>query len=291
MLKPLVVITGKNGQLGWELSQLESGYSHQFDFLFIDKEELDLSNPESIPAFFQFYKPSYFINCGAYTLVDKSETEKDLTLAINATSVGVIAAECAAIDCTLITISTDYVFDGNGTSPYLPYQATAPLNYYGYSKEVGEQLAKKNNPKTIIVRTSWVYSVHANNFVKTILRLMKDRETLNVVGDQVGSPTYATDFAVALLHIIQELEKGNIHYGIYHYSNEGVISWADFATEINAMAGLNCKVSPIPTNDYPTPAKRPAYSVLDKESIVNDFGVQLIDWKVGLGKCIKVLMG
>ena len=163
MYKPLVVITGKNGQLGWELAQLKVLNNFQFDFLFIDKEELDLSTPESIPAFFKHHKPQYFINCGAYTLVDKAETEKELTRAINATSVGVIAAECAAIDCTLITISTDYVFDGNGTSPYLPDQATDPLNYYGLTKCEGEQLALQNNPKTIIIRTSWVYSVHANN--------------------------------------------------------------------------------------------------------------------------------
>ena len=289
MYKPLVVITGKNGQLGWELSQLKVLNNFQFDFLFIDKDEMDLSSPESIPYFFKQHKPQYFINCGAYTLVDKAETEKELTRAINATSVGVIAAECAKIDCTLITISTDYVFDGNGTSPYLPNQATDPLNYYGLTKCEGEELAVKNNPKTIIIRTSWVYSVHANNFVKTMLRLMKDREELKIVADQIGSPTYAADLAEGLIKIIEQLEGGNIHYGIYHYSNNGVISWFDFAEAIKKMAGLTCNVLPIPTTDFPTPAKRPAYSVLDKESIVADFGIKLFEWKSSLRKCIHSL--
>ena len=289
MYKPLVVITGKNGQLGWELSQLKVLNNFQFDFLFIDKDELDLSKPDSIPYFFKQHKPQYFINCGAYTLVDKAETEKELTRAINATSVGVIAAECAKIDCTLITISTDYVFDGNGASPYLPNQATDPLNYYGLTKCEGEELAVKNNPKTIIIRTSWVYSVHANNFVKTMIRLMKERDEIKIVSDQVGSPTYAADLAEALIKIIEQLEDGNIHYGIYHYSNNGVISWFNFAEAIKKILGLTCNVLPIPTTDFPTPAKRPAYSVLDKESIVADFGIKLIDWKSSLRKCIRSL--
>ncbi len=289
MYKPLVVITGKNGQLGWELSQLKSLNTFQFDFLFIDKEELDLSNPDSIPAFFKQNKPKYFVNCGAYTLVDKAETERDLTRAINATSVGVIAAECAKIDCTLITISTDYVFDGNGTSPYLPNQATDPLNYYGLTKQEGEVLAQQNNPKTIIIRTSWVYSTHANNFVKTMLSLMKERTELKVVGDQVGSPTYAADLAEAIIQIIEQLESGATHYGIYHFSNSGVISWYDFAVAINKIAGLSCNVLSIATSDYPTPAKRPAYSVLDKESIIKDYEIKLTDWQISLKKCIHLL--
>ena len=289
MYKPLVVITGKNGQLGWELSQLKSLNTFQFDFLFTSRAELDLSQPDLIPAFFKKYKPQYFINCAAYTLVDKAESEREIALATNATSVGVIAAECAAIDCTLITISTDYVFDGNGTSPYLPNQATDPLNYYGLTKYEGEQLALQNNPKTIIIRTSWVYSVHANNFVKTMLRLMKEREELKIVADQVGSPTYAADLADAIIKIIEQLESGNIHYGIYHYSNSGVISWYDFAVAIKNIAGMSCNVLPIPTTDFPTPAKRPAYSVLDKQSIVTDYDIKLIDWKASLKKCIAAL--
>lgn len=289
-MKPLIVITGKNGQLGWELSQLQQHLQDKFKFLIVDKDELDLGNPQSIPSFFVHYQPKYFISCGAYTAVDKAETDKELCYKINAESVGVIASECAAIDCKLITISTDYVFDGNGTLPYLPNQQKDPLNYYGYSKAVGEDLAFANNPKTIVVRTSWVYSVHGANFVKTMVRLMKERETLSVVGDQVGSPTYAADLAKALLHIVLELEKGNEHYGYYHYSNDGVISWYDFAEAIKTNAGLTCSISAIPTSAYPTLAKRPAYSVLDKTSIVKDFGVEMIDWQVSLKKCMAELL-
>ena len=286
MYKPLVVITGKNGQLGWELAQLKALNTFQFDFLFTGRDELDLSKPDTITTFFKKYKPQYFVNCAAYTLVDKAETERDAALATNATSVGLIAAECAAIGCTLITISTDYVFDGNGTSPYLPTLATDPLNYYGFSKREGEELALQNNPKSIIIRTSWVYSTHGNNFVKTMLRLMKERTELKVVGDQIGSPTYAADLADAIIQIIEQLESGVTHYGIYHYSNSGVISWYDFAVAINKIAGFNCNVLSIPTSDYPTPAKRPAYSVLDKESIIKDYEVKLIDWQISLRKCI-----
>lgn len=290
MEKPLIIITGKNGQLGWELSQLAPQFTEQFNFVFVDREQLDLSNPSSIPDFFKKYQPQYFISCGAYTAVDKAETERELCYNINAASVGVIAKECAAINCKLITISTDYVFDGNGTSPYLPNQSKQPLNYYGETKAIGEDLAFANNPQTIVVRTSWVYSVHGANFVKTMLRLMKDRESLNVVGDQIGSPTYAADLANALMTIVTELKKGNEHYGYYHYSNDGVISWYDFATAIKTNAGLSCNVSAIPTSAYPTPAKRPAYSVLDKTSIVANFGVAMIDWQVSLKKCMDLLL-
>ena len=285
-MKPLIVITGKNGQLGWELSRLQHLYADTYEFIIVDKSELDLSNPQSIPDFFRQYQPKYFINCGAYTTVDKAETEKDLCYKINAESVGVIASECATINCKFITISTDYVFGGNGTSPYLPNQPKDPLNYYGYSKATGEDLAFANNPKTIVIRTSWVYSVHGANFVKTMMRLLKERDSLNVVSDQVGSPTFAADLANALLHIVFELEKGNEHYGYYHYSNDGVISWFDFAEQIKTNATLTCSVSPVPTTAYPTPAKRPAYSVLDKTSIVADFGIEIIDWQVSLKKCM-----
>ncbi len=289
-MKPLIIVTGKNGQLGWELAQLVPQFQVQFDFVFVDREELDLSNPASIPDFFKQYQPQYFISCGAYTAVDKAETEKALCYNINAASIGVIASECAAINCKLITISTDYVFDGNGTSPYLPNQAKQPLNYYGETKAIGEDLAFANNPKTIVVRTSWVYSVHGANFVKTMLRLMKERDSLNVVGDQIGSPTYAADLANALMQIVVQLKKGNEHYGYYHYSNDGVISWYDFAEAIKTNAGLTCNVLPIPTTAYPTPAKRPAYSVLDKASIIADFDVTMMDWQVSLKKCINKLL-
>lgn len=285
MSKPLVVITGTEGQLGWSIQQLIGNYP-QYEFLFTTISILDLSSTDSIAEFFKQYKPAYFINCAAYTAVDKAETEQAITLAINATAVGEIAKHSAAINATLITISTDYVFDGAGTKPYLPYDATNPINYYGYSKWLGEKLALENNPNTIIIRTSWVYAQNGHNFVKTMMRLMSERESINVVDDQVGCPTYAHDLAKAILHIIQQIPE-NKNRGIYHYSNTGVISWFQFASAIQQLTGLNCKVNPVPSTAYPTPAKRPSYSVMDLTSIQNDFGVELIDWKTSLEKYLQ----
>lgn len=289
MAKPLVVVTGKNGQLGWELQQLVSQQQMDYDFLFTGREELDLSDPDLIQTFFQAHRPAYFINCAAYTAVDKAETEQAFAYTVNASSVGLLAAECARKDCVFITLSTDYVFDGKGTKPYTTDHPTDPVNYYGYTKLTGENLALANNPQTIIIRTSWVYSVHGNNFVKTMLRLMKDRSELKIVNDQVGSPTYAADLAAVLLQVIDELAKGNRHYGVYHYSNQGVISWFDFATAIQQIADLHCQLQGIPSSAYPTPAKRPAYSAMDTQKIVSDFGVNLRNWKDSLAVCISKL--
>ncbi|TAJ55930.1 MAG: dTDP-4-dehydrorhamnose reductase [Chitinophagaceae bacterium] len=289
MLKPLVVVTGKNGQLGWELQQLVAHVETAFDFFFTGREELDLSNPEMISAFFQKYKPAYFINCAAYTAVDKAESEQEFTYTVNASSVGLLATECSKLNCPFITISTDYVFDGKGTAPYAIDHLADPVNYYGYTKWMGEKLALANNPHTIVIRTSWVYSSHGNNFVKTMLRLMKEKEELKVVNDQIGSPTYAADLASAILQIITRLAAGNAHYGIYQFSNEGQISWYDFAVAIRTLGGLSCMVLPIPTKDFPTPAKRPAYSVMDTQQIVRDFGVPLKNWKESLVQCISKL--
>ncbi|HEY1017904.1 MAG TPA: dTDP-4-dehydrorhamnose reductase [Sediminibacterium sp.] len=289
MSKPLVVIAGKNGQLGWELQQLVAGVETAFQFLFVGREELDLSDPEMIVAFFRQYKPAYFINCAAYTAVDKAESEQEFAYTVNASSVGLLATECSKLNCPFITISTDYVFDGKGTAPYAIDHPADPVNYYGYTKWMGEKLALDNNPKTIVIRTSWVYSSHGNNFVKTMLRLMKEKDELKVVNDQIGSPTYAADLASAILQIITRLAAGNTQYGIYQFSNEGQISWYDFAVAIRTLAGLSCTVLPIPTKDFPTPAKRPAYSVMDTQQIVRDFGVPLKNWKESLVQCIRKL--
>jgi len=219
------------------------------------------------------------VNCAAYTSVDKAEQENELAYKTNAESVGLIAQYCAKTHTKLITISTDYVFDGNGVSPYTTDTKTNPINYYGYSKWMGEQLALSNCAETIVIRTSWVYSTHGNNFVKTMLRLMADRPELNVVSDQIGSPTYAADLANTIIKIIERIELGHAHYGIYHYSNSGVISWFDFATAIAKQGNKSTIVKPIPSSAYPTPAKRPFYSVMDCSKLVKDYGIELVEWQ------------
>jgi dTDP-4-dehydrorhamnose reductase len=290
MSKPLVVITGKNGQLGWELQNAVAKDAESFTFLFIGKDELDLSVPATIPDFFKKYQPAYFVNCAAYTAVDKAETEKETAYLINATSVGIIAEQCRKAGCTLLQISTDYVFDGRGTHPYPTDTATDPVNYYGYTKWMGEKLALENNEHTVIIRTSWLYSSHGNNFVKTMLRLMKEREEISVVNDQLGSPTHAADLAQAVLAVIHSLQQGNRNYGTFQYSNSGTISWFDFATAIRNAAGFSCQVLPIPTSAYPTPAKRPTYSVMDTNAIVDLYGIEIRDWQKSLQACLEKLI-
>lgn len=289
MSRPLVVVTGKNGQLGWELMQLASSASQYFEFVFAGREAIDLSDPSTIDTFFSKYHPAYLINCAAYTAVDKAETEQAEAFQVNAAAVGQIAGHCAAIGSTLVQVSTDYVFNGRGTLPYLPETPTDPVNYYGYSKWMGEQLALANNPATIVIRTSWVYSRHGHNFVKTMIRLMKEREEIKVVNDQVGSPTYAADLAEAILSVLLSLREGRKQYGIYHFSNEGAISWFDFASAIREYKNYACKLLPQPSSAYPTPAKRPFYSVLNKEAITRDFGIQPRNWLVALEDCLQYL--
>lgn len=290
MLNPLVVVTGRNGQLGWEFQQIIKALGTGFDFFFTGRELLDLSKPLSIPDFFEEHKPAYFINCAAYTAVDKAEMEKELAWLINAESIGIIAKECSKHNCTLITISTDYVFDGQSEKRYQTDAVVNPINYYGYTKWMGEKLALENNEHSIIIRTSWVYSLHGNNFVKTMVRLMNEKAQIKVVSDQFGSPTYAFDLANVILQIIQSLEKGNHHYGIFHYTNKGVISWYDFAVAIKKLAKLSCDILPIPTTEFPTPAKRPKYTALDTSKISFDYSIEMIKWEESLKICIEKLV-
>ena len=289
MSKPLIVVTGKNGQLGSELQLLATSFDAQYDFLFADRAVLDLSSNDSIDHFFTAHKPSVVINCAAYTAVDKAETDRDAAFQINAVAVGKLAAHCKAMGALFITVSTDYVFDGNGTSPYLPSDTTYPINYYGASKAEGEKLAVTNNPESIIIRTSWVYSRFGNNFVKTMIRLMGERPSLNVVGDQIGAPTYAADLAVAIMHMVAQKAAGNAHSGIYHYSNSGAISWYDFAVAIGEMIHTNCVVAKIGSEAFPTPAKRPHYSLMDCSAIIQDFGVDQPAWEDSLQTCIPLI--
>lgn len=286
MSKPLIVVTGKNGQLGSELELLAISFAATYDFLFADRALLDLSSNESIDNFCAKHKPAVVINCAAYTAVDKAETEKDLAFQINATAVGKLAAYCNTINALFISISTDYVFNGNGATPYLPSDATDPVNYYGETKALGEQLAIVNNPESIIIRTSWVYSRFGNNFVKTMLRLMGERPSLNVVGDQIGAPTYAADLAAAIMQVVTQKLAGNKHAGIYHYSNSGNISWYDFAVAIGEISNTTCTINRISSIEFPTPAKRPHYSLMSCESIIYDFGVDQPAWKHSLQLCL-----
>ncbi len=284
MPKPIILVTGQNGQLGNELKVLSENYAN-YDYVFTDVAELDITNEEKVNEFFITYKPAICINAAAYTAVDKAETERELALKINAWAVGNLAENCKKINTKFIHISTDYVFDGTASSPYAEDDTVNPVNFYGESKLKGEQIALEKNPSTVIIRTSWVYSFFGNNFVKTMLRLMKERESISVVNDQFGSPTYAADLAGAVMKITTLSEDKD---GIYHFSNEGVISWFDFAAAIKNLAGLSCDTKPIDTSAYPTPAKRPAYSAMNKEKIKSTFGIELKDWKDSLQQCLRL---
>ena len=290
-----IIVSGRDGQLGNELKDLAS--KQNFDFVFTDKDDLDITDENILKEAFKIYKPVFFINCAAYTAVDKAEADQEIAYKINAEAVGYIAKQCHQQNTKLIQISTDYVFDGRSTQPYKEDDKTDPVNYYGYTKWLGEQLALNNNPETIVIRTSWVYSSYGANFVKTMLRLMKERKEINVVNDQFGSPTYAKDLAEAILEIVNSKPLAvsrsplTSHHSqnIYHFSNEGNTSWYDFAVAIKEIKQLDCIVHPIPTSAYPTPAKRPAYSVFDKTKITNTFGIQLKNWKDSLKECLQLL--
>ncbi len=290
MSKPAIIITGKNGQLGSQLQHAVTAVP-QFNFIFFAKDELDICNELELETLFKKYQPVFFINTAAYTAVDKAEADQENAYLVNAAATGIIAKACSRCNTTLIHISTDYVFNGKGSEPYNEDATTDPVNYYGYTKWKGEQLALNNNPQTIVIRTSWVYSVYGNNFVKTMLRLMKDRKDINVVSDQFGSPTFAKDLAGAIIQIVVAsfLSAPSSHYGIYHFSNEGAISWCDFATAIRDIKQLDCLVHPITTAEFPTPAKRPAYSVMSKEKIHSTFNIQLHNWRDSLEECLKGL--
>ena len=289
MSNKTILITGANGQLGNEMQAIAASSSN-YNFLFTDKEELAIDDLNALQEFFKI-QPIYFcVNCAAYTAVDKAESEMELANRINGLAVGYLAAVCKENNSGFIHISTDYVFDGAADSPYVENHPVNPVNAYGTTKLNGEVLAQQNNPATIIIRTSWVYSFFGNNFVKTMLRLMKERESLNVVSDQLGCPTYAADLAAAIMKIIESNSTEKNIAGIYHYSNRGVTNWHEFAMAINELSGSNCVVNPIATSQYPTPAKRPQYSVMDTSKIQQTFNLQIPEWKESLKICIDKLL-
>lgn len=285
MEKKRILVTGANGQLGKELRDLATQYKDA-DFLFVSREDLPIHHFDLVRNVFDSFKPHFCINAAAYTAVDKAETEQELAHLINAEAVGVLAAVSAAHDCRFVHVSTDYVYDGSQIGAHKESDATAPVSVYGKTKLEGEQLAMQLDPQSIVIRTSWVYSCYGNNFVKTMMRLMQTRDQLSVVDDQWGSPTYAADLASCILDIMHHPQW---QPGIYNFSNDGRINWYQFALEIKTQIGSTCKINPIPSSDYPTPAKRPANSWMDKQKIVGAFGIQLIDWKLSLSKCIKAI--
>ncbi len=280
-----ILVTGSNGQLGSELKVLSTHYS-QFEWVFADRLVLDLSVLNSISNYLDNIQPQIIINCAAYTAVDKAETEHELADVLNHQALAVMAKWAEINGVQLIHISTDYVFDGNSSIALTEDAPTAPINVYGQTKLAGEQACLRENPSAIIIRTSWVYSQFGNNFVKTMSKLMQERDSLNVVNDQIGSPTYAVDLAQAILTIITHQ---NWKAGIYNFSNEGEISWYEFALAIQEIGGFSCVINGIPSSDYPTPAQRPKYSLLDKTKIKNTFGVVVPDYWGSLKRCMGVV--
>ena len=283
-----ISITGSKGQLGSEIRDQTSLYPG-YNFIFTDIEELDLTNQEAVANFFNKNSISACINCAAYTAVDKAEDDRELALLINYKAVQILAETCNKHNTFLVHISTDYVFDGRNFKPYDESTPPSPDSYYGLTKLKGEEAVFSFCENTVVVRTSWLYSAYGNNFVKTMLRLGKEKDEIGVVADQIGTPTYAGDLAKVLLDIIVN-KKGNTSNEIYHYSNEGAISWYDFAKAIMAEAGLHCKVNAIESKDFPSKANRPFYSVLSKTKIKNDYKVEIPYWLDSLKIVLKKLL-
>jgi dTDP-4-dehydrorhamnose reductase len=281
-----ILVTGSNGQLGSEIKELSSNYD--YNFFFTDRTNLDITSKNSIKSFCQTNNINAIINCAAYTAVDKAEEDEINADLVNRKAVKKLALVCQELNIKLIHISTDYVFDGKNFKPYCEEFQTNPQSIYGKTKLDGENEMRDINPKnSIIIRTSWIYSYYGNNFVKTMLRLGKEKEELGVIFDQIGTPTYAKDLAKIILDIVPQIDNQKVE--IYNYSNEGVLSWYDFAKEIMKMAKLNCKINPIETYQYPTPAKRPHFSLLNKNKIKSTFNIEIPYWKDGLDDCLRRL--
>ena len=281
-----ILVTGSNGQVGSEIKELSQDYS--YNFFFTDRNNIDITSKDSIKEFCQTNSINVIINCAAYTAVDKAQSDIENADLVNRKAVKKLSIVAKELDIKLIHISTDYVFDGKNFKPYVEEFQTNPQSIYGKTKLDGENEIRDINPlNSIIIRTSWVYSYYGNNFVKTMLRLGKEKEELGVIFDQIGTPTYAKDLAKIILDIVPQIDNQKVE--IYNYSNEGVLSWYDFAKEIMKMAKLNCKINPIETYQYPTPAKRPHFSLLNKNKIKSTFNIEIPYWKDGLDDCLRRL--
>ncbi len=282
-----ILVTGAAGQLGSELRELSSRYGG-YEFIFTDSAEMDITDSTATAAFIAAAKPAWIINCASYTAVDRAEEEEDLANAVNASGVENLVKAISGTGCRLIHISTDYVFDGKQPVPYTEEDIPSPVTAYGRSKLKGEKWALGYS-EGMVIRTSWLYSAYGNNFVRTILRKAGMSNSLNVVFDQTGTPTYAADLAAAIMSIVSGVIRLNHTFvpGILHYSNEGVCSWFDLACEIVREAGSECTVHPVRSSEYPSRAVRPAYSVLDKAKIRENYGIEIPHWRTSLKKCIS----
>ena len=285
-----ILVTGAYGQLGNEVRILSANYQ-EYNFMFTDVDSLDITDKDELIDFVTGNDIRYIINCAAYTAVDKAEDDSELCEKINATAVKNLGLAAAEAGAGIIHVSTDYVFDGTSCRPYTEDMPTKPCSVYGKTKLKGEKNLFKVCPNAIVIRTAWLYSPFGNNFVKTMIKLGSERESLNVIFDQVGTPTYAEDLADAILKAMdQTIDTDHDKGGIYHFSNEGVCSWYDFTIKIHEIAGIKtCKVNPIETKDYPTKAARPHYSVLNKSKIKQAFNITIPHWESSLKNCIKEL--
>lgn len=285
-----ILVTGSNGQLGSEIKDLEAHFT-DFKFFFMDLPDLDICNNSQLDVFFKDKNINTVINCAAYTAVDKAEQDSEIANEVNSTGVLNLVNALEKVGGKLIHISTDYVFDGNSFLPYQELDQVNPIGVYGNTKRSGELEVINSDIDAIVIRTSWLYSAYGTNFVKTMLRLGNEREELGVIFDQIGTPTNASDLSKACLDILAYSKEANINSNgnLYHFSNEGVASWYDFAIAIMTLGKVNCHVKPIETKDYPNPAKRPHFSVLNKSKIKNDFEIDIPYWRDSLAKCILKL--
>jgi len=285
-----ILVTGAYGQLGNEINELRQNYP-DWKFVFTDVDSLDITDEKAVEKCFADNHFDFVVNCAAYTAVDKAESDSDTAGRVNALAPELLGRYSKQTGAKLIQVSTDYVFAGDAHQPYSEDHAVRPQGVYGITKLEGELNCLRENPNTIIIRTSWLYSTFGNNFVKTMLRLGKERGELGVVFDQVGTPTYANDLAKTILEIIERSESNAEKFvpGVYHFSNEGVASWFDFAKAIFELSGVKCKVNPVLSDQFPTPAKRPHYSVLNKSKIKNTFNIEIPYWKESLKVCIDRL--
>ena len=283
-----ILVTGANGQLGNSIRVLTGQYP-QYNFLFTDVDTLDITDPAAVKAAVKDNQVNYIINCAAYTAVDTAEDNEELCRRLNSFAVCVLGEAAREAGAKMIHISTDYVFSGTGYRPYKETDGTRPVSVYGRTKLAGEEGLMEVCPDAVIIRTAWLYSEFGSNFVKTVLRLGKERDELGFVFDQIGTPTYAGDLAAIILSVVTADEKGAFVPGIYHYSNEGVCSWYDFTVKILQIAGIDCRIRPIETKDYPTKAVRPPYSVLSKSKIKETYGIAIPHWEASLRVCMGKL--